>query len=84
MDAEGTNRLVARVLDEAGVPTLRVPPDVEVTRRFGSDGRSWAFALNHGDEEVRLPLTGYDLVSDRPVPDALVLPAGASAVVREH
>jgi beta-galactosidase len=75
------------VLDAAGVATGLeggpVPPGVEVVRRVG-DGRSYAFVLNHSDEAVAVPMTGHDLVADRPCDGEVVVEPGGVACVREE
>ena len=63
-------------------PPSSVPPGVEVVRRRGADG-SWLFLINDTDAEQRVDVTGHDLVTDRPVGPAAVLPPGGVAVVRE-
>ena len=84
LDQQATDDLVARVLDESGVPRWDDPlPGVEHTRRRASDGRSWVFLVNHTDAEVTVPVSGHDLVADRDCPSTLHLAAGAVAVVRE-
>ena len=81
--AEGTDRLVARLVEEAGLDRLPgAAPDVEVARRVGADG-SWLFVVNHGSQDAPVPVTGTELVSGRDVAGDLVVPAGRVAVVRE-
>ncbi|RAO14305.1 Beta-galactosidase [Micromonospora noduli] len=80
---QATDRLVARLLDEAGVrPTVSAPPGVEVVRRRDGD-RTWLFAINHTDTEVRLPAHGVELLTGGQCAGELALPAGEVAVVRE-
>ena len=83
LDADGTDLLVGRLLDELGLDRLPgAARDVEVTRRVGADA-SWLFVINHGSEDAPVPVTGTELVSGRAVADDLVVPAGGVAVVRE-
>lgn len=58
-------------------------PGVETVRRVGDGGETWVFVVNHTDTPATLPLTGHDLVRDRPAHGVLVVDAGDVAVVRE-
>ncbi|MEV1071479.1 beta-galactosidase [Micromonospora parva] len=83
LDEHATDRLVARLLTEAGVrPAASAPPGVEVVRRRDGD-RSWLFAINHTDTEVRLPARGVELLSGAQCAGELTVPAGEVAVIRE-
>ncbi|MEU4335492.1 beta-galactosidase [Micromonospora lupini] len=83
LDEPATDRLVARLLDEAGVrPAAQAPTGVEVVRRRDGE-RSWLFAINHTDAEVRLPAHGDELLTGARCAGELTLPAGEVAVVRE-
>ncbi|RAO29003.1 Beta-galactosidase [Micromonospora noduli] len=83
LDEQATDRLVARLLAEAGVrPTVSAPSGVEVVRRRDGD-RTWLFAINHTDTEVRLPAHGVELLTGGQCAGELALPAGEVAVVRE-
>ncbi|MBM7493350.1 beta-galactosidase [Micromonospora luteifusca] len=83
LDEPATDRLVARLVAEAGVrPAAPAPSGVEVVRRRDGD-RSWLFAINHTDTEVRLPARGVELLTGGHCTGELALPAGEVAVVRE-
>ncbi|RAO36291.1 Beta-galactosidase [Micromonospora saelicesensis] len=83
LDEPATDRLVARLLAEAGVrPTVSAPSGVEVVRRRDGD-RTWLFAINHTDTEVRVPVHGVELLTGGHCAGELALPAGEVAVVRE-
>jgi beta-galactosidase len=83
LDADGTDRLVERLVAETGVERLPGASDVvEVTRRVG-DGASWLFVINHGDDAAEVPVHGVELVTGRDVAGDLLVPAGGVAVVRE-
>ncbi|SCE72805.1 beta-galactosidase [Micromonospora coriariae] len=83
LDEPATDRLVARLVDEAGVrPAVRAPVGVEVVRRRDGE-RSWLFAINHTESEVRLAVTGTELLSEARCAGELTVPAGEVAVVRE-
>ena len=83
LDPAGTDRLVERLVAEAGLEQLPgAAPDVEVTRRVGDDA-SWLFVINHSDADAPVPVHGRELVTGRPVQGDLVVPAGGVAVVRE-
>jgi beta-galactosidase len=83
LDAAGTDRLVERLVADAGLEQLPGASDVvEVTRRVGDDA-SWLFVINHGDEEAEVPVHGVELVTGRELAGDLRVPAGGVAVVRE-
>ncbi|WP_439936908.1 beta-galactosidase [Nocardia sp. N13] len=83
LDAAGTDRLVERLVADAGLEQLPGASDlVEVTRRVGDDA-SWLFVINHGDEQAEVPVHGVDLVTGREVAGDLRVPGGGVAVVRE-
>ena len=83
LSAEGTDRLVARLVEESGVERLPgARPDVEVTRRVG-DGVSWLFVINHGEGDAVVPVAGTELVTGRVVDSDLVVAGGGIAIVRE-
>lgn len=76
--------LMQRITGDAGVRApYDCPAGVELMRRTSPTG-SWLFAINHGDQEVTVPVTGHDLVADRATGGRLGLAAGAVAVVREQ
>jgi beta-galactosidase len=52
--------------------------DVELVRREGG----WLFALNHGDAEHEVEVTGTEVLSGKPVDGAWAVPAGGVAVFR--
>ena len=83
LDAAGTDRLVERVVVESGLEQLPgASPLVEVTRRVG-EGASWLFVINHGTDDVVVPVTGTELVSGQVTHSDLVVAGGGVAVVRE-
>ncbi|SCF36517.1 beta-galactosidase [Micromonospora purpureochromogenes] len=83
LDEAATDRLVARLLAEAGArPPVAAPTGVEVVRRRDGD-RSWLFVINHTDAEVRLDVTGTELLGGARCTGELRVPAGEVAVVRE-
>lgn len=78
------DRFVARLVEAAGVRApYECPPGVELVRRTSATG-SYLFALNHGVDEVSVPVTGHDLVADAGTQGRLVLPPGGVGVVREQ
>ncbi len=58
-----------------------VPAWVEVVRRRHRSS-TWLFALNHTDDECRVPVSGHDLVSGRDADGAFGLSARTAAVLR--
>ncbi|RKN41463.1 beta-galactosidase [Micromonospora endolithica] len=77
-------RLLTGAARRAGVaPTCpAAPPGVEAVRRVGATG-SWLFLLNHTDRPQRVPAAGWEVRTGEPVRDAVDLPAGGVAVLRE-
>ncbi|ABS05433.1 beta-galactosidase [Kineococcus radiotolerans] len=83
LDDEALAGLLHAVCTTAGVaPVAEASGPVDVVRRRAADGRSWLFALNHGEEPATVTVRGFDLVAEVDV-DGLDLEPGASAVVRE-
>ncbi|HSK97868.1 MAG TPA: beta-galactosidase [Euzebyales bacterium] len=84
LDDDGTRRLVERVLADAGVtPVAGVPRGVEVVRRVG-DAATYLFVINHTDTDAEVRSAGMELLRGAAVDDALVVPAGEVAVIRER
>jgi beta-galactosidase len=82
-DEASTERLVARILDEAQVrPVVDVTPGVEVQRRRSGD-HTWLFVLNHTDAAASVSLHGTDIVTGDVHDGPTTVPAGAVVVVRE-
>ncbi|MBL0749413.1 beta-galactosidase [Nocardioides baculatus] len=83
LDPAGTDRLVGRLVTDAGLERLPGASDlVEVSRRVGDDA-SWLFVLNHGTAPAPVPTSGVDLVSGVDVSDGFEVPAGGVAVIRQ-
>ena len=77
--------LLQTVCGRAGVsPTIQAPPGVDALRRKTEDA-SFLFLLNHNDEaaEVRLPVPGRDLLTDKEHDAMLTLDPLEVAVLRE-
>ena len=83
LEPGGTDRLVERLVADAGLERLPgASAAVEVVRRVGDDA-SWLFVLNHGQDAAAVPTRGLDLVSGEQVTDGWRVPAGGVAVVRQ-
>ena len=82
---EGMSELLAVMCADAAVLPLipDLPADVEVVRR-SKDGTDWTFCINHGTDEVQLPLAGFEVISGDELDGGLSLAAGAVAVVRSR
>jgi beta-galactosidase len=59
------------------------PPGLELVRRRHEDGRGYLFAINHGEEPVKVPATGRNLLTGKPWAPMLSLKPGECAVIRE-
>jgi beta-galactosidase len=83
-DDDTYRRLLTEAARLAGVTPVHpaAPPGVEAVRRRSTDA-SWLFLLNHTERPQRVPAVGLDLVTGEPVDEAVVLPAGGVAVLRE-
>ena len=80
-----TEMLVLTACERAGVsPTIQAPPGVDAVRRRTEDA-SFLFLLNHNDGavEVRLPVTGRDLLTEKEHHSTLILDPLGAAVLRE-
>lgn len=83
LDRTGTDRLVERLVADAGITPLPGAGElVEVVRRVGEEA-SWTFVINHSDTEAQVALHGRELVSDTDVAGDLRVPGGGVAVVRQ-
>jgi beta-galactosidase len=78
----GTAALVRELCAVAGV-AVHDRPGVEVVRREG-ERASYLFVLNHTGREATVPAVGADLVSGQECAQAVRVPPGAVAVVREQ
>lgn len=87
LSAEGLSELLPVICADASVEPLvpGLPPNVEVIRR-SRDGTDWTFCINHGLDDVRLPLAGVELIAGQELDGGLGLglAAGAVAVVRSR
>jgi beta-galactosidase len=86
LDAEAWDRLLASVVDEAGVGPVvpDAPAGLEAVRRRDAEGSSWVFLLNHRSDAVTVTANGRDLLTGTAVNGSITVPAGGVAVVREH
>ncbi|MEP6856535.1 MAG: beta-galactosidase, partial [Pedococcus sp.] len=83
LDDPALGSLLDQVTEAGGVAiTAQVPPGVEAVRRRGEDG-SWLFLVNDTTTQQLIPVSGHDLVADRPFTPDTPLAAGAVAVIRE-
>jgi beta-galactosidase len=85
LSAEGRAELLSVLCAEADVLPLvpDLPADVEVVRR-SKDGTDWTFCINHGSTNVRLPLSGVEILRGEDLDGDLSLAAGGVAVVRSR
>jgi beta-galactosidase len=81
LEPAGTDALLERLLDEAGVPHGAAAPGIEVVRRVADDGRTWSVAINHTDRPALVGVTGVDVLTGADFDGELG--AGAVSVVRE-
>jgi beta-galactosidase len=81
LEDEAYRDLVAEVVRGAGVEPPELPAGVELVRRR-ADETTWSFLINHGDAEVAVPISGFELLTGTEVAGQLVLSAGGQAVVR--
>ncbi|WP_369272044.1 beta-galactosidase [Streptomyces sp. R11] len=77
--------LLDRIRREAGVEPVRsTPRGVEAVLRRGADA-DYLFLINHTDRPVHVAVASdaTELLTGKPVPDSVSVPAGETAVVRE-
>jgi beta-galactosidase len=85
LDRRAVGDLLDSMLAETGVaPVADGTHGLERVRRLGEDGSSWLFALNHGQADAEVSVTGIDVVTGDTVWGRAVVPAGAVAVYREE
>lgn len=82
-DVETLSTVMADVYADAGLTPTGLPEDLEVIRRTGENAE-YVVAINHGDDDVKLPLDGSarDLLSGEEVGGDAVVGAGAVRVLR--
>ncbi|GAA4768299.1 beta-galactosidase [Microbacterium gilvum] len=80
-DAEGLRRIMADVYADAGIAPAGIPEGVEVVRRRADDGRVFAFAVNHRDDDVEIDVVGRELLAGAATSASHVVPAGGVAVI---
>ena len=84
LGTEGISRLVGEVAAAAGVgPVVAdLPAGVEVVKR-SKGGTSWLFVINHGADDVTVPVHGAELINGTAAAGALAVGGGGVAVVRQ-
>jgi beta-galactosidase len=86
-DADSYRRLMAQLLEEAGVePAASVEGDLrtlELVRRRADD-RSYLFVVNHGSEAVTVRASGTDLITGADAADDVTVPGGSVRIIREE
>ena len=84
LEAGALRDLLRTITQEARVTA--VGPEsagtIEVVRRVNATN-SYLFIINHGHDDVELPVSGHELVTDEPVGRIVRVPAGAVRVIRE-
>ncbi|WP_328426365.1 beta-galactosidase [Streptomyces sp. NBC_00443] len=84
-DPATLSALVDRIRREAGVEPVRsTPQGVEAVLRRGADA-DYLFLINHTDRPVHVAVASdaTELLTGKPVPGSVSVPAGETAVVRE-
>ncbi|MDR1386952.1 MAG: beta-galactosidase [Propionibacteriaceae bacterium] len=81
LDSAGLGELVDRVAEQAQVPRIDAPADVEIVIRRGPTAQ-YTFVINHSTEDVGLRFNGVDLLTGDRGP-VIVAPAGAVRVVEQ-
>jgi beta-galactosidase len=85
LDDTSLRRLLSGALADADcAPAAPGAVDgVEAVRRYGEDGASWLFVLNHTADTARVTCHGIELLAGTAVEGTLTVAPGAAAVVRE-
>ena len=81
LDEAAMGRFVQERLRDLDIEPLPLPPGVEVVRRVG-DSATYLFVINHTEEPVDAPVTGFELLTSQPCDGTLNVPAGEVRVVR--
>ena len=81
LDPAAVREVVTEAAGEAGISVLASPAGLEVVVRSGADN-SYAFLINHSEEDHKFAANGRELIMGEDVSDAVVIPAGAVRVVR--
>jgi len=81
LSADALAAVVADVYADAGITPPQFPEGVEVIARRG-DAQDFVIAVNHGDDDVELEITGTDLMTGAAIEGTLELAGGGVAVVR--
>jgi beta-galactosidase len=81
LDPASVREVVTEAAGEAGISVLASPAGLEVVVRSGADN-SYAFLINHSEEDHKFAAHGRELIMGEDVSDAVVIPAGAVRVVR--
>ncbi|MGF0174895.1 beta-galactosidase [Streptomyces sp. Marseille-Q5077] len=84
-DPQTLAALLDRIRREAGVEPVRsTPQGVEAASRRGADA-DYLFLINHTDRPVHVAVASdaTELLTGKPVPGSVSVPAGETAVVRE-
>lgn len=78
LDEPAISAILDRLLDQAGVPVLELPSDVEVCRRVSPDGTGVTIVINHGTDSRELTLPGVhtDLLTETPADPVIQVAAG--------
>jgi len=87
LEPEGMKEVLGRAMGDARIaPVLGLttwPAGLDAVRRKGAGG-SYLFAVNHGNEPVRVPVEGTDLVTGHDWTMDTTLAAGDLVVIRER
>ncbi|MDR1450406.1 MAG: beta-galactosidase [Propionibacteriaceae bacterium] len=81
LNPAGLGEFADRVADEAAVPRIDAPADVEITVRRGAEAL-YTFVINHSAEAVALKFDGVDLLTGDTGP-VMAVPAGDVRVVEQ-
>jgi beta-galactosidase len=82
LEPESLDEFVGHVLADAGIEPSGPGAGLDVVRR-AKNGTTWAFVLNHGDDERRVAVNGVELVTGETVTHELIVPGREVRVVRE-
>jgi beta-galactosidase len=81
LDAQGLAAVMQEVYSGAGVAVAEHPDQLEIVTRRG-ESADYVVAINHGASSARLPVSGFDLLSQAETGDGFELGAGDVAVIR--
>ncbi|MEZ0395171.1 MAG: beta-galactosidase [Anaerolineales bacterium] len=86
LDSAAQDKLVARIVEAAGIRQIESPPGVEIRTRLRFDGTEIYIVINHNRSEVklRLPWNAYEHIHKQAARGTFSLPPYSAAVLTKE